>query len=187
MEKYTHAIVKKLSHHGYISQDSESVYEYGIELILYNLLSTLSLLIIAHIFSYLFEALILISIFYFNQSFGGGYHADTHFKCFIMMVIYEVLFFLSFHLTIPRFCHFIMCVLSCCVMFIYPLSLHENKRYLAYKSKVWTVRNRILIGLQLTTSCILVFNNHININVVYATSIALVYSAMSRFCSIKTD
>ena len=60
---------------------------YGIDMALYTIFSTLVLILIGCIFGKTIDTMILITIYYLNQTVGGGYHASTHWKCLVSMII----------------------------------------------------------------------------------------------------
>lgn len=54
--------------------DTKEICSYGIELALHTFLSTAGLLIIGMLMHHLLEAAVIISIYYANQTIGGGFH-----------------------------------------------------------------------------------------------------------------
>ena len=71
---------------GSCDEKQREICEYGCELWLYTILSTLGLFMIGLFAKAPIEAIVIISIFYVCQSIGGGFHASTHIKCFFTMV-----------------------------------------------------------------------------------------------------
>ncbi len=70
-----------------IDEEEKEKIEYGLGALLYTVLSTVLLLLLGACSGSFFSTVIIIVIFYINQTVGGGYHAKTHIRCFITMVI----------------------------------------------------------------------------------------------------
>lgn len=152
--------------------------EYGCEILLYNVLSTLGLLLIGILTGFSFESFVIIIIFYLLQGNGGGYHATSHIMCFFTMVIGllcgEVL--LSLHLSTLQYS--LIGSISFIILLLIPVHLNKNKRYLSYNLDHYMNRSRLIsvfvfIGTHifLYLSCIEVFN---------ACCVALMLSSISR-------
>jgi accessory gene regulator B len=65
--------------------DQREIYAYGMELQVYYILHAVLLLGIALVFGRGLETALLLFFFGMVQSNGGGYHAETHLKCFLIM------------------------------------------------------------------------------------------------------
>ena len=89
------AIVTRLERHGAIRPAERDIYIYGCDTALYTAISTLGLLALGAGFGRLWETVVCVSLFYLNQSFGGGYHADTHFRCLLILLFTFSLFLLT--------------------------------------------------------------------------------------------
>jgi accessory gene regulator B len=72
---------------GIIEKSDEDIYEYGLELLLYTILNTVVILGSAALVGKIAESLALLFVIMPLQSFGGGYHAKTHLRCFLIMYI----------------------------------------------------------------------------------------------------
>ena len=72
---------------GYIEADDREVYAYGFDIIFYTIWSTAVLLIIGILFRKFLEAAVMVAVFYAFQCTGGGYLANTHWKCLLTMVV----------------------------------------------------------------------------------------------------
>ena len=97
IHRISEKIVMMLDQRGALKHSSKDVYVYGFDIAIYTYLSTLALFLIGWIGGYPLETILMISLYYSNQSLGGGYHASTHMRCFLTMVIGMFVFlFLSF-------------------------------------------------------------------------------------------
>ncbi len=88
-----------LSKNGIIKKDEESIYAYGTEVTLMLLSSVVTILAIGVVFSKLLEMLIFITVYSVLRGYAGGYHASSHFKCYLCSV-------------------FIFMVVLCCIIFL---------------------------------------------------------------------
>ena len=87
IHRISEKIVMMLDQRGALKHSSKDVYVYGFDIAIYTYLSTLALFLIGWIGGYPLETILMISLYYSNQSLGGGYHASTHMRCFLTMVI----------------------------------------------------------------------------------------------------
>ena len=106
------------------------IYEYGIDIALYTLLSTLGLLVIGLLFGRFLEGALMIAVFYLCQSIGGGYHAHSHLCCFVTMAVGLAAALGLLLLPIPLIAHLALAGLSLLILLLVPLVLHETKSYL---------------------------------------------------------
>ena len=72
---------------GIIEKSDEDVYEYGLDLLLYTILNIAVILFSAAFIGKIAESIALLAVILPLQSFGGGYHAKTHLRCFLIMYI----------------------------------------------------------------------------------------------------
>lgn len=76
-----------------IFQDEEDidVYTYGLELLFSTTASFIAVLIIGLIFNQFFAAIAFLFSFIPIRTFSGGYHAETHLRCFlILLAVYSL-------------------------------------------------------------------------------------------------
>lgn len=131
-----------------IDKSKEDIYLYGIELFLYSVISTLGLVAICIISGKLMEGVIIITIYYINQTIGGGFHATTHIRCFLMMAIGLVIALLALELSINYIEIGCIILLSGFILLIFPLVLHRNKAYLASEAERMSRRARVAILIE---------------------------------------
>ena len=72
---------------GLIPENDTDIYTYGLELLISTLGNIFSLLALGLIFNRLVDTLFLIAVLLPLQSFAGAYHADTHIRCFLIMML----------------------------------------------------------------------------------------------------
>ena len=68
------------------TEEQRDVYRYGMELQVYYIIHAVILLFIGLLFGRTLEVALLLFTFGLVQTRAGGYHADTHKKCFLIMV-----------------------------------------------------------------------------------------------------
>lgn len=164
-----------------LNHDRET-YIYGLSQWLYTIFSTSLLLLWGIIWGYSFESVILILVFYANQSYGGGFHADSHIKCLCTMIVGQCVYFLLLNLKINIYNSLILSLISLGILYGFPLVLHKNKLYLEkIKDKLIRKSHYLVIGegIAYLASLLVPFPPLSNI-----ISLALLLSAVSRLGSI---
>ena len=63
-----------------LSEDRYACCEYGIKAFLYTFMSTGLLLALGAMLGMLLPACVIITVFYVDQTVGGGYHTSTHLR-----------------------------------------------------------------------------------------------------------
>lgn len=163
------------------SSDEREIYVYGFDIALYTLISTLGLIFIGFLIESSIEVLILISLFYVNQTLGGGFHASTHLSCFLVMC--AGLFVFAFLLFIPlsKVWSAILGAFSLVILFTHPLILHKNKMFLTPKSSIFIVRSRVAICIQFALFIMLLTLSNAHYTQTFA--VALTLCATSRMAA----
>jgi accessory gene regulator B len=72
---------------GFVRENDQDIYSYGLELLISTVMNILALLALGLIFGRLAETAVVLAVMLPMQSFAGGYHANTHLKCFLIMII----------------------------------------------------------------------------------------------------
>ncbi len=73
--------VRYLEYHASPAEDKHELCVYGCETVFYTVISTAGLLFISILFDKAAEAALLITVFYVNQTAGGGFHAHNRLGC----------------------------------------------------------------------------------------------------------
>lgn len=172
--RLTNALGKYVS----MTDDEAEVYQYGFDIALYTLLSTTALLVIGALAGKFVSTIICVSLFYLNQSIGGGYHANSHLGCFVTMIMglafYLVLDTIRFATGIYYFCG----AVSLSVLMIKPLVLHKNKRYLENRRTQLELHSRLIVLFETLLFGLLVISRHEKL--LSAFSLSLLLCAVSR-------
>ena len=167
-------IVKKLSPY---SKEKDVVLFYGIEIMIYTILSTICLIIIGIIFNELIFSVIIIALFYINQTFGGGYHASSHSHCCIIMVVFLSIGLLLCRVMFNTILLAGISIVALVVLLLNPCVLHPNKYYLRNKKRQYVCRSRCIIGIEMMlTVALYVFQR----DIIRPFTIGLLFSTLSR-------
>ncbi|MDO5377563.1 MAG: accessory gene regulator B family protein [Clostridia bacterium] len=145
LHKVSECLVSWLEARDAIDTNARDVYIYGLSQMIYTALSTTGLLLIGCLFRRGLEAAVLIALFYTNQTYGGGFHADTHARCFLTMVAGECCFFLLLLLPYAQPICALLSTASVAVMLAFPLVLHHRKAYLSPQSNMLVSRSRTIV------------------------------------------
>lgn len=70
-----------------INEEDADIYEFGLDLLLFSMINFLIISITAVYMGRLIESILLFVTMIPLQSVGGGYHANTHMRCFLIMYI----------------------------------------------------------------------------------------------------
>jgi len=149
----------RLIRKGYIEADDREVYAYGFDIIFYTIWSTAVLLIIGILFRKFLEAAVMVAFFYAFQCTGGGYHANTHWKCLLTMVVGLILGLIMCCLGITPVVLWIIMGIGTILLLAFPLVLHPRKAYLENRRKSLSIRSVIvtlcILAIAITVSVLL--------------------------------
>ena len=101
----------------------------------------------------------ILTIFSLSQTHGGGYHANSHLKCFLTMTVSLVLALGISYLPINFAFAAVVFGISVILLLTIPLTLHPNKAYLEVKAPDMRRKSRIITlvvaGCALIGICVL--------------------------------
>lgn len=86
MDAITNSICSIMVSSGIIRRDQFEFIQYGLDLLFFSLGSVFSFLLIGAAVQKLGETVLLLCTFIPLQSYGGGYHCQTHLRCYAMMI-----------------------------------------------------------------------------------------------------
>lgn len=156
-----------------------SLCEYGCELWIYTMISTAGLLLLGVLLNEFWGTIVMIVVFYLCQSYGGGFHASSHFRCFLTMSIAVMSGTFLLHCSFsPSAMFFILCS-SIVFLLVIPLILHPNKYYLLSEQITLCKKSRavtVTIAVVITSFGLLGFWH-----LFHAGCISMLFSAVSRF------
>ena len=99
MRKIAEIIVSFMLKNKVISSEQEVIefYTYGVEITVSSILNVVLVMAIGLIINKPMEALLFLCVFIFVRSFTGGFHADTYFRCNLLMCTsFSVLAYLNY-------------------------------------------------------------------------------------------
>ena len=82
--KTSRHITDKLIKHGRVDSDDRELFEYGIFLVISQIIYALVCIICGIVFKCIAESLVLYVSFNFARKYSGGFHASTELRCFII-------------------------------------------------------------------------------------------------------
>lgn len=171
-------LVLFLSKHANLDENRLDVYIYGADIALYTLFSTLGLLAIGLLFGMLFEAAIIIAVYYLNQTYGGGLHVSSHMRCFLLMSVFLALGLAVLRMNVPFQFFAVLGALSLVFLFAMPIVLHPNKSYLEPQRQSMKRRYGIIVIFEgAVFALILIFG--IN-GLTQAMAMGIIFSALSK-------
>ena len=77
---------------GIIEEKDFPIYRYGLENLLASITGFSSMIIIGSIFGKFIETILFIFVYSCLRKYAGGYHASTHFKCYLTSMFTYILF-----------------------------------------------------------------------------------------------
>ncbi len=87
MERLVELSVSKMLAEGIISEKQRAIVVYGLDILYFSILSFLSFAVIGVAFDVMIETVVFFLVFIFLQSFGGGYHCNTHLGCWVLTLL----------------------------------------------------------------------------------------------------
>lgn len=81
-----------------IKAEDAEIYEYGLELLIAEVFETFAVLIISIIIGKVLATLLFLVAFCALRMYAGGYHASSHFKCFLTLLFVYSIFLLMIYL-----------------------------------------------------------------------------------------
>lgn len=123
-------ITNKLIEKGVINADYKEIYRYGFESLFSAAFELISIFVLAFLFGNFFETLLFFLTFIPLRLYAGGYHARTHFKCYILSIMMYILFSAIIYFTpsnlIAGF-SLIFSLLSLIIVFLFSPVVHSNR------------------------------------------------------------
>lgn len=108
-------IVNFITEQDVISDESDvqDFYRYGIEISISSLLNIVLVVIAGILIHHIIESIVFLTLFILIRSFTGGYHADTYFRCNLLMCTTFILTALAKSIFSNKFSLLIIIVLIC--------------------------------------------------------------------------
>lgn len=147
------------SDNGIIQADETDLYAYGLELLLSSVLELVAVLALSVAIGKLIPTLLFLSAFCVLRTYAGGYHADTHFRCFLTLLSVYAVFLLSYtaisrmHRINVFYILSAMSAVSESLVIIFapvdsenkPLTIEETKKYRKASIRIATVQTLLAV------------------------------------------
>ena len=160
-----------------IPEEERELYLYGFDITFYTIWSTAALLLIGLLLRQFWASVIIVSGFYTFQATGGGYHAKTHLRCFLTMVVGLLVGFSAVFIKDHYILLWILLGIGALLLLLVPLVLHPNKSYLEAERKRLTIKS-IMVTLSVL-ACVVVLNVFWD-RMLYAFSAVFFLAGISR-------
>ena len=79
-------LIDKCIRHGIIKDQETDVYRYGFDLLVFSLINIILLVFVGLAVNRAGSVALILLGYIPLQSMGGGYHADTHLRCMLLML-----------------------------------------------------------------------------------------------------
>lgn len=143
-----------------IKQEDTEVYEYSLEILLSTILNFLAVIAIA-----VFTRTSLLTLFYLSgfiplRLIAGGYHADTHFRCFLVLLGTYSAFLAIISFTPDSFVRaaaLAAVVVTAFLIFLLAPVEDKNKPVPAEAQKAFKLKSRIAVFVYTAVTVLLLF------------------------------
>ena len=165
-----------------IKAEDRDVYIYGLDLVLFTIINLSAVILTAALFGRLYETIILLSVVIPLQSFGGGYHAETHLRCFLIMFIGWFIVMPITAVITPAIAIITVCV-SLAVIFVLAPVPHINVPMGAERRHKMRIISRVLGSIAVLLSFVLLRggSKYSLTGIALASGIGVI--AFSMFCA----
>ena len=155
---------------GIIDKTDEDIYEYGLDLLLYTILNLTVVLCSAALAGKMAESIALLVVILPLQSIGGGYHAKTHLRCFLIMYIAWWIVILLLPLVTPIYALVIAISTMFIVFNLAPIA-NENVKMSANQMLKMRKIVRVVVSLVVLVSVICLFSIYRRIGLTMSTGL----------------
>jgi accessory gene regulator B len=127
-------------------EDDRQNYIYCFQVLIFDLISLLTVLSLAVIFGRILVTAVYLLIFTALRFNCGGFHASTHFRCFLILFT-SYLIFLTLLALLPAEAYSLVCLVaagaSTLTVFILAPQQHVNRKFTAGEYKAFKRRSRV--------------------------------------------
>lgn len=123
-------VTNRLVAKGIINADYKEIYRYGLESLFSAALELISIFFLAFLFGNFFETLLFFLTFIPLRLYAGGYHARTHFKCYLLSIMMYMFFSTIIYFTPSNLItcfSLIFSLLSLIIVFLFSPVVHSNR------------------------------------------------------------
>ena len=127
LEKLSAFLVDMLLNKQGTDSSEREICIYGLQTLIYSVVSTVWLLCLGFLFYEPIHACIIIVVFYICQTVGGGKHATTRIACVSIMTVSLCIGLWICQCSIPLVICFVTSSISAAYLLYEPLILHQKK------------------------------------------------------------
>ena len=157
--KTSRHITDKLIRHGRVDSDDRELFEYGIFLVISQIIYSLVCIICGIVFKCIAESLVLYVSFNFARKYSGGFHASTELRCFIissLSILCSVSLIKTFEIKDLRVPFIILLAAASAVIIIFS-PLDTDEKPLTEDEKILFRKKSFLVLGVLLAVCIATF------------------------------
>ena len=157
--KTSRHITDKLIRHGRVDSDDRELFEYGIFLVISQMIYALVCIICGIVFKCIAESLVLYVSFNFARKYSGGFHASTELRCFIissLSILCSVSLIKTFEIKDLRVPFIILLAAASAVIIIFS-PLDTDEKPLTEDEKILFRKKSFLVLGVLLAVCIATF------------------------------
>lgn len=180
LENIASRLTDQLYLHCPLDQRKKVIYTYGIQLSLSTLASMCSIVLLGILLGDAPSAFLFLGVFFFLRLFGGGYHAPTYARCFLLTnSVYLAVVGASYWIVRFQLYHLlpVIVVASCVVVMV--LSPIRNKRHPLFEKTYRKNRKIAVVLVSIESSFFLIlffwriFQPYVTVSTMSLTAVAV--------------
>lgn len=189
-------ITEKLIEKGIIEERkySADVYEYGIELILGDLINYILIFVTGTVLKQdAYIPLLYLIGFVSVRIFSGGFHAATHVGCSIFMIVFYLIFTLMYNVTLHMGISWVVLfiVLSYLPIILFAPVRNKNRYVSEKKTRINRIRAICLYSAWTAVSVFMILNDmligYVISAVLYTISLNIIFAELMKFLVERLD
>ena len=166
MRNIARNIAVLLTSHGIIQEDDTDKCRYGLEIFISSLLELTSILLVSIFMNNFLETVLFFIAFIPLRVYAGGYHADTHMKCYLVSLgVYGLFTMIMRIMPVSWYTYviYINIALSEMIVFMFAPVRHSNKTLTPQETNTYKEISIIIctIELAIIIFCLIVFKKNV--------------------------
>jgi len=154
ISKLSKKVVSRFISCGNITENEQELYEYGIFILLSNILFISLTIILGLVFGLFLQSLIFFSVFTIIRQYAGGYHASTESRCEIITTLGFLVSIITMRLIVNNLA-FTILLISSMILFVFIFSFApidtDEKPLNEEELKVFCKRTKIILVIVVAT------------------------------------
>lgn len=145
LKRFSEKIANKMSGEGIIQSEDIEAYSYSIEITLATIINFISIVVIAIIFGRFVEMIMFAIGFVPLRMLKGGYHADTHLGCILILILCATLLMLL--IKFELWFYSIPILIAATIYLFISQGKNSNQLITEKKQKKFNMTARVIIAL----------------------------------------